>query len=311
MASLETVPTGQACEIMGYLRPGHLTRLARVSKQLNFLAQSLIWRNVELHRKRAHLDDVMFTTTQPAPPSSNIYTGHWCYNGELLDPEYNRRNPMFNTTVARTIELIGISTGPSVDDGPPWFTWRQPVHIAFQVNSICNIRLRGYIPSGFASALCQHSSTSLVTLELGLLQRPRNLTSDGEIYEEYAPPRWPLLFSVILVPNFSSLTHLHLCKRGSVHKPFGLEDFISGDIFEDDDCLTAELYEWVSLLLRFRSTLVELILELRPVVDENILTYFYDDPVMYGDDVVDHRRAKPDTQFFFHVIKIAFDDGAE
>ncbi|KAG9189532.1 hypothetical protein G6011_06400 [Alternaria panax] len=221
-AMIEKLPMKLANELMGYLPPHDLTKLARASKRCHDFAQSLLWGSIELHRKDAH--HKCFTL------SKRNYTREylddqlrdpWSYrNCDSTDVEFNLRNLHFGAAIKQLCEPTGISeswgrlaplvrhlcltvtpnspsqiwnTILSLPDlntlevigehsqdrlGPPAAqSLRRPVATKVQ-----NVRLRGYIPVEFVSAICKASASSIESLDFGVLEKPQFFK--GCAYEE-------------------------------------------------------------------------------------------------------------------------------
>ncbi|KAI4653393.1 hypothetical protein J4E93_001159 [Alternaria ventricosa] len=114
-----------------------------------------------------------------------------------------------------TIELIGEYSEDRI--GPPMALGLLPKPAATKVQ---NVRLRGYIPTEFVSAICKSSAATIVSLDIGVLDEPeffrgRELgrTEYGEtVCPMYMCPRSPTWYHAVEWPQFTSLTHLLLCK---------------------------------------------------------------------------------------------------
>jgi hypothetical protein len=120
-----------------------------------------------------------------------------------------------------TIEVIGeLSTdrqGP-----PPIASLREPA-----AKKIESVRLRGYIPRVFVTAICKASASSIVSLDLGVLEAPKVYKGDKDKdglqaklgYTLYVAPRSVLWYDADTLPALSFLTHLLLVKHGPFDAP--------------------------------------------------------------------------------------------
>jgi hypothetical protein len=133
-----------------------------------------------------------------------------------------------------TIEVI--SEYSANRQGPPAIaSLREPVS-----NKIQSVRLRGYIPGAFVAAICKASASSIVSLDLGVLEPPKIHKGDEneqEFQEElgyplYVAPRGVLWYDANTSPAFSSLTHLLLAKPGPFDAP--------PDMSEEEDSETRD-----------------------------------------------------------------------
>jgi hypothetical protein len=206
-----------------------------------------------------------------------------------------------------TVEVIGEYSADN--QGPPQPTsLRQP-----GACKIRNVRLRGYIPEEFVVEMCKASAATIVSLDLAAFLPPKIFVSDEEETE------WPQQFSGLYeapcaVPwfdqssiSFSSLTHLLLCRRGQFT---GLYDGWDDDERETLDEIAyspAELEQWASVLRSVRSTIVEVVLEQRPVRVKSLLERGSD----RHDDKAYFIRGYDsfDSLFYRHILKSTFDDG--
>ncbi|KAH7079085.1 hypothetical protein BKA63DRAFT_601299 [Paraphoma chrysanthemicola] len=209
-----------------------------------------------------------------------------------------------------TIEVIGENS--LVHQLPPQPTsLREPA-----AKSICSVRLRGYIPALFVAAVCKASASSISSLDIGVLEQPKVFVGDADEeelgqelgYPLYVAPRGVLWFSDERTPRLSSLSHLMLCKRGSFDGPPDMSEEEDLEKREDEEHELAELKHWASLLKSGRSTLVEIVLDQRPVYLSYLLNH--------GFELSSHDRTSfcPglhsfDSAFYHHVLKTTFDDG--
>ena len=195
----------------------------------------------------------------------------------------------------RTIEVIGEYSEDR--RGPPTALGllRKPA-----ATSVQHVRLRGYVPLEFVSAICRASASTIVSLDLGLLDEPeffRGHELERSEYGEticpmYMCPRSPTWHHTVDWSQFTSLTHLLLCKpalfNGFRKRP------------NDVDYEAPQLQQWASLLRSIRLTAVEIVLEHRKIfVDRH-------------DEVDEHIKADadvkcpPDVRFCQEVVEQAF-----
>tara|TARA_R110002003_G_scaffold207_1_gene15975 strand:- start:42853 stop:43731 length:879 start_codon:yes stop_codon:yes gene_type:complete len=209
-----------------------------------------------------------------------------------------------------TLEIIGENS--SHHQLPPQPTsLREPT-----AKKICNVRLRGYGPAQLVAEVCKASASSITSLDLGALEQPKVFVGDAEEaelqrelgYPLFVAPRSVLWFGDEGTPQLTSLSHLLLCKGGTFD---GLPDKSEEGDFEtreDEMHGLAELKQWTSLVKSVRSTVVEVVLEQRPVY----LSYLFD----HGIDISPHGKTSfyPecngfDSLFYRNVLQAAIDDG--
>jgi len=165
----------------------------------------------------------------------------------------------------RTIEVIGEYSEDR--RGPPTATALGPRKP--EATSVQNVRLRGYVPVEFVSAICRASASTIVSLDLGVLDEPEFFRGpeDAEVdfcgsCPVYIGPRGSLWHDATW-PEFTSLTHLLLCRPGS---SYGFRER-RGDL----DYEASQMQQWASLLQAVRSTAVEVVLEYRRIfVDHDV-----------------------------------------
>ncbi|KAF2030341.1 hypothetical protein EK21DRAFT_112062 [Setomelanomma holmii] len=102
VAPLDTLPTELINEVITYLRPHHLTKLARVSKRYRDFAQAALWRNIELHRQDAHDDYYAMNAFLDCPRAwfDDELRDPWSYRDKYArDRVFERHNAKFGTAV--------------------------------------------------------------------------------------------------------------------------------------------------------------------------------------------------------------------
>ncbi|KAF1841687.1 uncharacterized protein K460DRAFT_293272 [Cucurbitaria berberidis CBS 394.84] len=357
MVTIDTLPAELINEVIGYLRPHDLTKLARVSKKYRKFAQPALWRNIELHRQDAH-HDCFGLSNQPKTARAYLddqLRDSWSYRGLTgTDFDFDRRNAKFGAAIRKLYRAAGKSQAwsrlaPCVRQLCLTVTHKSPQHIWSMILSlpnldsvevigeysadnqgppavaalrepaatkIRNVRLRGYIPRGFVSAMCKASVSSIVSLDTGILEPPQLFEGDAEEMEFqnmqgfplYVGPRGVLWYTQESWSPFSSLTHLLLCKRGAFDSPLDMSEEEDLDIREDEAHEVKEIKQWASLLLSVRSTVVEIVLEKRPIY----LDYLLD----MGMDISSYDQTEfiPDLDSFdsdvYHrILKGVFADG--
>ncbi|KAF2823579.1 hypothetical protein CC86DRAFT_372511 [Ophiobolus disseminans] len=216
-----------------------------------------------------------------------------------------------------SVEVVG-EFAPNSKGPPQPASLREP-----GARKVRNIRLRGYIPAKFVLQMCKASASSITSLDLGVLEMPKEYIRDAEEMELQDDLGFPLHLAprgILWFANgptspttmFSSLTHLLLCKRGEFDGPPDMSEEEDFEIRQDEGHELNELKQWASLLRSVRSTLVELVLEQRPVY----LSYLLD-PGM-GMEISPHDPTSfcPilnvfDAAFYKQILKPVFDDGGE
>jgi len=208
----------------------------------------------------------------------------------------------------RTIEVIGeYSEDPK---GPPTALGLLQKPAATKVQ---NVRLRGYVPVEFVSAICRASASTIVSLDLGILEEPQLFEPDEE--EEtndwrtrrrtYYIPSGDMRHLEVNWPSLTRLTHLLLCKPGPFDLPVDIpeeeEERYSG-MLQDLEKEAAEMKQWASLLRSIRLTAVEVVLEHRAILrsshvmdeDVSIRKVLVDSPldIRFREDVVENVFAE-------------------
>jgi hypothetical protein len=356
-AFIDTMPAEMIDAILENLRPHDLAVLARVSKKYRELAQSALWRNIELHGpsehdgifglalrkevRRCYLDEQLpaqssYRLASRRDSVSDLHNAVFAkvigklYRTARRSPAWVRLAPLVQSlclTVTNksppqiwnmvlslpnliTIELIGEN---SIDDqGPP-----QPKALRRPAcNKVQNVRLRGYIPALFVSELCKASAPSITRLDLGILAPPRIFQGDPDEmelqdalgYPLYVAPRGVLWFSPKPTLTFSFLTRVLLCKRGSFDGPLEMSEEEDAETREDEAHDLLEFKQWASILRSVRSTVVQVVLEQRPVYLSYLLYHGMgitpDDKTVFCPE---HNHF--DSSFYNHVLRAAFDDG--
>ncbi|KAH8724024.1 hypothetical protein GQ44DRAFT_802803 [Phaeosphaeriaceae sp. PMI808] len=173
-------------------------------------------------------------------------------------------------------------------------------------NRIRNVRLRGYIPAQFLSKLCYASASTITSLDLfttkSAIFKPRYIestaTSGIRQIQFDLSLRALIWFDGGLTSRLSSLTHIHLCKRGR----FCLTP---DEAYEQQDIL--EYKQWASFLRSVRSTLVEITLEQRHPKLYNPFTYW--EEVSHQSSIKHLPECNSfDSSLYHYVLKSAFDD---
>jgi hypothetical protein len=183
--------------------------------------------------------------------------------------------------------------------------------------NVRDIRLRGYIPSEFVVALCQARLPYLRSLDLGILEYPKKDQSRKSDELEglfkgtnFTAPRSVLWFSPTTM-SLGSLTHLHLCKLGTIESPlehpsrkryFLIEEDVPHDI--------TELRQWATLLKTVRHNIVELMLEQRRVLGRRKYCAF---GMPSGENVhfLSGDEAEKRETIFFRFMKDMFGNGCQ
>jgi hypothetical protein len=210
-----------------------------------------------------------------------------------------------------TLEVIG-EYCPHTNAGPPGAAnLREP-----KARNIRDVRLRGYIPAQFVLQLWKASASSVVFLDLGALEPPKLHEGDDDEMELqhqlghplYLAPRGLLCLNQGSAPSFDSLTHLLLCKRGDFDGPPDMSEDEDFEIREDEAHEVKQLKEWASLLSSVRSTVVEVVLEQRPVYLEYLL---YHGIEISPSDTTSFCPGfhSFDSLFYRHILKAVFDTG--
>jgi hypothetical protein len=173
------------------------------------------------------------------------------------------------------------------------------------------VHLRGYIPGIFVSAICKASASSIVSLDLDVLEPPKVHKGDEdeqEFQEElgyplYVAPRGVLWYDANTSPAFSSLTHLLLAKPGPFDAPPDMSEEEDSETRDDPEHEAREQKQWASLLRSVSSTATEVVLEHRPVYLDYLLNF--------GMDLSPHEKTdtSPDHRFREVAVKAAFTDG--
>lgn len=206
-----------------------------------------------------------------------------------------------------TVEVIGKYS----DDKPANFyidTFRTPA-----AKAVSNVRLRGYIPAAFISALCHASASTIINLDLGVLNPPELFPDTDEeeddedslSHPDFIAPKGVLWYNEH-TPSLSSLKNILLCRRGE------MDDWIQpegGEVLTFDDELhnEQELEQFASLLRSIRSTVVEICLEQRPLCFKSMLD-------LEGFSPNEHAHfyggLHPfDEEFYRRILVGVFDDG--
>ncbi len=254
------------------------------------------------------------------------YVRHICLTVTSRSP---RRiwNMLLSLPNLRTLEIIGeYSSSDSKSSshhqrsggGPPKPNPNLPAPTSSEIR---NVRLRGYIPVEFVSTLLGATGVAnkLTSLDIGLLEPPKLFDRDLEDLEyhglpteqPYAAPGGVLWFQATNSPLFPSLTHLHLCRRG----PFRIgPDFYGQGYYETREDEAHELRDfaqWALLLRSVRSSVVEVILEQRPVYLDHVLVYNDEWEVSAHDTTEnddDSTVVQPfDSTFYKHALLEVFD----
>ncbi|KAF1838834.1 hypothetical protein BDW02DRAFT_626890 [Decorospora gaudefroyi] len=346
--SIDKLPAELTNDVMGYLRPHDLTKLARASKRYREIAQPVLWHNIELHRQDAHHHDCFVLSTQKEVSRAyldNELRDTWSYRSEDgTDSEFDQRNAQFGSVIHRLYNFTGKSQAwcrlaslvrhlcLTVTHKSPFQIWnimlslpnlhmievigessahllgpgavrslREPV-----ANKIHSVRLRGYIPAAFVSIVCTASASSIVSLDLGVLEPPKVYIGNKEEqeyqkaqgYPLYFVPRGVLWYDASTCPAFTSLTHLLLCKPGPVLAPVGDDKKTRPDTEHE----VREQKQWASLLRAISPTMAEIVLEHRSV---------YLDYHLRHRQISTHDKGytRPDLGFRQVVLKSAFADG--
>jgi hypothetical protein len=209
-----------------------------------------------------------------------------------------------------TVEVVGeYSTN---NEGPPGAArLREPI-----ARKVRDVRLRGYIPAKFVSEMCKASAPNIICLDLGALEPPKQYHGDAEEidwqeemgYAIYFAPRGLLWLNQSPVPSLSSLTHLLLCTRGNFDGPPDMSEEEDAEFRDDEAHEVEQLKEWASLLRSIRSTVVEVVLEQRPIYLDYLLHH--------GLEISPHDETgfcpglhSFDSLFYNRILKAVFDDG--
>lgn len=171
-----------------------------------------------------------------------IYVRHLCITVTLKSPPCIW-NLFLSLPNLSSLEVIGEygRTGQA----PPVLTNMRAV----STRKLSALRLRGYFPAEFVSALCKASAGTIGSLDLGLLDVPlENPDKDDlmcSVYDTFFAPRGLLSCSVDNVPMLNTLTHLNLCKPGCT---FWGPDNWRGPIPDVEEHIRQEFELWVALL---------------------------------------------------------------
>jgi hypothetical protein len=220
-------------------------------------------------------------------------------------------NTMLSLPNLAMLEVIGEYS--TTNEGPPGAAnLREP-----KARQIRDVRLRGYIPVQFVLQLWKASASSIVCLDLGALEPPKlheGNDEELELQQElghplYVAPRGLLCLGQGSAPSFDSLTHLLLCKRGDLDGPPDMSEDEDLGIREEKPHEVKQLKEWASLLSSVRSTVVEVVLEQRPVYLEEYLLYH--EMEITSSDMTSFCPwlHSFDSLFYRHILKAVFDDG--
>ncbi|KAH7406058.1 hypothetical protein DE146DRAFT_787229 [Phaeosphaeria sp. MPI-PUGE-AT-0046c] len=207
-----------------------------------------------------------------------------------------------------SVEIIG---GCSLEhDTPP-----RPASLRIpNATKIRSIRLRGYIPANFVEAMCMASAATIVSLDLAALEPRKEISNNAEEIQAlkdmngflYAAPQGILWLKQPATSLFTSLTHLLLCKNGNFDGH--VDRYAGGDMELDEEHDSSELQQWAVLLRGVRATLVEVLVEQRPVHSVEILSGGV------GFSVNDENRYCPncthfDDRFCNKILNETFGDG--
>jgi hypothetical protein len=206
-----------------------------------------------------------------------------------------------------TIEVVGEYSEDNQGPTQPT-SLRQP-----GACKIRNVRLRGYIPEQFVVEMCKASAATIVSLDLAAFLPPKLFVGDEEEMEWgqemgrlYQAPYTVSWFDPSSIP-FISLTHLLLCTHGQFR---GLCDGWDDEelVFLEATTHNPEEFEqWASILRSVRSTIVEIVLEQRPIRVKSIL-----DPEFHRhDDTAYFCRSHDsfDSLFYHQILESTFGDG--
>ena len=350
---IDAMPAELVHEVVAYLRPHDLTNLARVSKRYSDFAQSVLWRDVELHRQDGHDNYFAMSTFRSRSRAwlDDQLRDPWSYRGkDGVDVEFERRNAKFGTAIRNLYRTAGQSRGwmkiapyvrhlcITITNKSPPCVWNMilslpnlislevigeldrlgkgppslPILREAKAETISTVRLRGYIPAPFVAAVCSSSLHTISSLDVGLLEAPLRNPSKVDTFfmnenEMHFAPRGLLWFPVDGVPMFKFLTHLTLCKPGRTHE--GPDDIL-GLIPDIEEHIVQEFENWVALLHAVRETLVELVLEQRPVYSSSWI--MGEDMPVSGMTNFDHYIPPFDPNddlFVHHLLIVAFTDG--
>lgn len=228
------------------------------------------------------------------------YIRELCLTVRWGDQQFNW-NRVLSFQNLRTLELIGEFGILKGIVGPA------PVTTEPAATKVSSVRLRGYIPGDFVTALCKASASTIVSLDLGILEPPKFYTrKDDEYGPYYWAPRGVLWYKGEEVHPFTSLTHLLLCKRGA-DDAAPRDNPETYDIFEDEEHDILEYKQWASLLRAVRTTLVELVLEHRPFD----LDYLIQANTGVSPDTEPGNSNGFDSRLYETIFKGVFADGGE
>lgn len=182
--------------------------------------------------------------------------------------------------------------------------------------SIQKLRLRGFVPTAFVKELYRASAASITSLNVGVIGRPK--TYEDERHEHnflvYVGPRGLLWFHGDLTISFTSLTQVLLCERGAFdcnQYNGDEEDYFDFEKYEDraDDVL--ELEQWASLLRSVRASIVDIVLEQRPIHDEHHIDNRKSSVSVWHNTRFDTSQHSFDSRFYQHVLKPVVDGGED
>ena len=110
-ATLDSMPAKLTIEILGHLRPRDLTKLARTSKKYRDAAQSVLWRNIELHRRDAHDGHwgVLDRESVSRAFLDDIWRHPW--SGSVYELVIEQNDARFNSVLKRKYQSAGMSQG--------------------------------------------------------------------------------------------------------------------------------------------------------------------------------------------------------
>lgn len=355
--ALDALPPELINHILKYLPSDTLTKMARVSKKHRDLAQSALWRSIELHRRDAHNEQFGLSTDVIRMNLDSELCDPWSYRNSLgNDADFIHHNSKFGTAIRKLYRSAGESQAwtriaPFVRHICLTVTSRTPLQVwdmilslphltALEVigdESVCsgakqlaqprtlrppsstavkNIRLRGYIPAIFTKELCKASASSINSLDLGILEPPKVYVGDKEDQEYQEMLRYPIFVGPRGVlwyePNesmsFNSLKQVLLCKPGKFDGPPDMSEEENGERYEDEDHGLLELQQWTALLRSFRDTVVEIVLEQRPIYLQYLLSC--DMEISTNDKTSFCPMFNSfDSEFYRRILKGVFNDG--
>lgn len=177
-----------------------------------------------------------------------------------------------------------------------------------------SVRLRGYIPANFVEEICMASAGTMISLDLAALEPPKEVSSNAEEIEAlkdmgeyfYAAPQGILWLNQPVTSLFTSLTHLLLCKNGDFDghlERYAAEGMEVNGVYD-----RAELRQWQMLLHAVRATLVEILLEQRPIHFVEILSHRLEFSVNDETEYCPNCN-RFDQRFCDQILHATFDDG--